>query len=123
MATVAFWLALAASAIAVIVTGYLSRLAAERTVRLAIEQGLVKDAETLAKLMAPRGLAWPLRLIVLGLVIVFAGAGVALFALSLHADEPQSTPSMLGIAGFVVLLGAGFLTAGVWLRRAHGGPP
>ncbi|MGH6951411.1 MAG: hypothetical protein ACREH4_11085 [Vitreimonas sp.] len=117
MAWVAFWTVLGACALAVICTSYLSRRQAEATIRQAIEKGVVADAEAIARLNAPRGLPWSQRLIVLGLVTLFAAAGIATFALVLGAQEPESVSPLLAIAGFTGCLAAGLLVAGGWLGR------
>lgn len=115
----AFWIVLGVCALAITITNYLSRRETEATIRLAIERGAIADPETIAKLSAPRGLPWAQRLVVLGVVLLFAGAGVAVFAVTLGAQEPESVLPLMGIAGFVAALAIGLLVAGVWLRRAH----
>lgn len=117
MAWVVFWTVLGVCALAVISTSYLSRREAEATIRQAIEKGVVADAEAIARLNAPRGLPWSQRLIVLGLVTLFAAAGIATFALVLGGHEPESVLPIMAIAGFTGFLAAGLLAAGVWLRR------
>ena len=118
MGLIAFWIVLGVVALAMTVTSYLSRRDTETTIRQAIERGAVSDADAIARLSAPRGLPWPQRLIVLGLVTLFAAIGIAVFAAALGANEPESIAPLLGIAGFTGLLAAGLLTAGIWLRRA-----
>lgn len=118
MGWIAFWAVIGVCGLAVTVTSYLSRREEERTIRQAIEKGAVMDAETIAKLKAPRGLAWPQRLIVLGVIVLFAAIGIAAFALVLSAHEPESVRPLLAIAAFTGFLGGGLLASGAWLRRA-----
>jgi uncharacterized protein YneF (UPF0154 family) len=119
MGVAAFWAALATVTVAMVIGGVIGRLASERTIRQAIEKGLVSDGQTVRELMQQRGPSWPHRLIVMGIIIVFGALGVAVFAWSLAAQEPESTRALLGIAGFTLLLGVGFLAAGIWLLRSQ----
>lgn len=119
MGVAAFWAALGAVSVALVIAGTIGRLASERTIRLAIEKGLVSDGQTVRELMQQRGPSWPQRLIVMGIIIGFGALGAAVFAWSLDAQEPESTRALLGVAGFALLLSLGFLTAGGWLMRAQ----
>ncbi|HYD88697.1 MAG TPA: hypothetical protein VEA80_14580 [Vitreimonas sp.] len=118
MGWIAFWIVLGVCGLAVTITSYLSRRETEATIRKAIESGAVADAEAIARLKAPSGLSWAQRLTVLGVIALFAGAGVAVFALVLGANEPESVSPLLAIAAFTAFLAAGLLAAGAWLRRA-----
>jgi len=117
MGWIAFWVAFTICTLAVTVSGYFVRRDAEATLRRAIEKGTITDAATLARLRHPTGLPWAQRLVVLGVIILFAGAGAVVFACLLGAAEPESLMPLLGIAAFVLFLGAGLLAAGAWLRR------
>lgn len=118
MAWVVFWIVLGVCALALTYTSYLARRDTEATIRQAIEKGVVADAETIARLSAPRGLGWPKRLIALGVITLFSTFGIASFALILGGQEPESVMPLLAIASFTLCLAAGLLVAGVWLTRA-----
>lgn len=122
MGSIVFWVVLGVCALAFTLTSYLARRDTETTIRHAIEKGVVADAESIARLKAERGISWPERLIVLGLITLFAAAGVVTFALMLGQTEPESVLPLLGIAAFTAFLAGGLLTAGVWLRRASAPP-
>jgi predicted hotdog family 3-hydroxylacyl-ACP dehydratase len=119
MDSIAFWAALAVTVVAIAVTGYFGRMQSERTIRQAIEKGLLTDAGAIERLRRS-GLPWAQRLTVIAIIVLFGAAGLAVFALSLLGDDAEAAPPLLGIAAFVAFVGAGMFVAGRWLRREDG---
>jgi len=62
---------------------------------------------------------WDLRLIVLGIIVAFVGAGIAAFAVLLGLDSPDAFFPVMAIASIPLMGGAGLLVAGFWLRRSR----
>jgi len=118
MGVAAFWTMLSVVSICITVAGVLARLARERTIRNAIEKGLVADSQSLRELVGGRNLPWPQRLVVLGLIVTFIAIGLGIFAVALSVQEPESLAVLLGIAAGVLMLGVGLLSAGFWLKGA-----
>ena len=119
MGVVAFWAVLGVVGVGIIVAAVLARLARERTIREAIGKGLVTDSQSLHQLIGARDMPWSQRLVVLGLIVTFVAVGLGVFAIALGRQEPESLAVLLGIAAAVLMLGAGLLSAGFWLRRAR----
>jgi len=118
MASVMFWIVLGVLGLAVTWFGYRARLEAERTIQQAIEKGVLTDAALIPQLKQA-GLPTAQRLTVLGIIALFVAAGVAVFALVLGAEEPESVAPLLAIAAFVGFLALGLLVSGWWVRRAQ----
>src|SRR5262245_20198422 len=121
MTFVAFWIGLGLFACGIMLAAHLSRRELDKTIRQAIEKGVLVDAEMIARLKAPAGPTWGQRLVVLGIITLFAGAGAGVFAGLIGTFEPESVMPLLAIAAFVLFLGAGVLVSGIWLKigRAH----
>lgn len=118
MAVIVFWIVLGVTGLAMGWFSYRSRLEAERTIRQAIERGVLTDAALIPQLRQA-GLRSAQRLIVLGIVAGFVAAGVAVFALVLGGTEPESVRPLLAIAAFTGFLALGLLVSGWWVRRAR----
>lgn len=117
---ISFWFFLTVVAVATTWAGHVGRLEAEKTIRQAIEKGLVLDAATIERLKQANGMAWPPRLVAWGIVTAFAGAGVAAFGLLLAQQEPESLTPLLAIALLLAFIGAGLAVGGWWLGKALG---
>ena len=74
-------LALIGASIAFI--GYRAATEVERTIRLAIEKGVLTNASLIPELREPAGLSWVERLTLLGMLILFASGGIVLVAIVL----------------------------------------
>lgn len=111
-----FWLFVTIVAVSWTWTTYLARLASEKTIRQAIDKGLILDPQMIERLRPARR-QWDVRLIVPGIIIGFGGLGVALFAAFLALDDPDALFPVLSIACIPMLTGTGFIVSGVWLRR------
>ncbi|WP_439473111.1 hypothetical protein [Brevundimonas sp.] len=96
---------------------YLSRQAAETTIRRAIDQGVLLDAELITRLRAPYRPRWHVRLVVGGLIITFVGAGVGLFGVLLGVDSPKALFPVLAIGGGTFVIGLGVLLGGLCIQR------
>lgn len=112
-----FWLFVTIVAVCMTWSNYLARLASEKTIRLAIDKGLILDPAAIDRLRPPHNPHWDVRLIVLGAVVIFVGFGACWLGALLAIDKPKSLYPMLGIGGFAVIVGAGVLISGLWLRR------
>lgn len=118
MAWIVFWLIVGACGLAATYAGYRGRQNTEATIRHGIDKGVITDAESIVKARAKGGVPWPLALIVLGGIHLFAALGIAAFAYILGAYEPESVMPLLAIAAFTAFLALGLLVSGFWLRHA-----
>lgn len=118
MAWIVFWLAVAVTAITSIFLGHRARQNMEATIRHGIDKGVISDAAGIATARLRPTVPWPMWLIVFGVLHVFAGVGIGIFAYFIGVFEPDSLMPLVGIAAFTFVLGLGFLVAGFWLRRA-----
>lgn len=111
------WLFVTLVAVSWTWTAYLARLAAEKTIRQAIDKGLILDLDMIERLRPTPSRRWDVRLIVPGVILAFGGLGVALFAVLLALDSPKALFPVLSLACIPMLTGAGFIVSGLWLRR------
>jgi hypothetical protein len=114
---VLFWLFLTIVAVSVTWSGYLSRRAAEKTIRYAIDKGMLVDPELIARLRGNPRPRWDVRMIIAGIVVAFVGMGVCVFAVLLAFDSFDALFPVLSIGAGVLLPGVGLIVGGVWLRR------
>ena len=114
-----FWLFVTIVAVCMTWSNYLARLASEKTIRLAIDKGLILDPSVIDQLRPVHRPRWDLRLIVLGIIVAFVGAGIAAFAVLLGLDSPDAFFPVMAIASIPLMGGAGLLVAGFWLRRSR----
>jgi hypothetical protein len=112
-----FWLLVTVVAVSATWSNYLARMASEKTIRQAIDKGLILDPAVIDKLRPPYRKRWDIRLVVTGILIGFAGLGIALFAVLLSQDDAEALFPVLSIAAVPTLTGIGFVIAGAWLRR------
>lgn len=119
MAWVVFWVALGLAGVVTSWLGFRRHSEAEKTIRLAIEKGVLTDAQLVAQLRQPSGTPLAHRLTVLGLIAVALAAGVAIFAGFIGREEPESLNPLLGIAAFVGCTACGLLASGWWLAREN----
>jgi len=118
MAWIVFWLVVGACGLAATFAGYRARQGIEETIRQGIDKGVIADPDAIIRARAKGGVPWPLALIALGVINLFAGLGIGAFGYFIGVDEPESLLPLLGIAAFVGLLGSGLLISGIWLSRA-----
>mgnify|MGYP000722282427 CR=1 FL=1 len=91
----------------------------ERTIRLAIEKGVLTDAARIAELREPAGLSWVERLILLGLLTLFASTGIVLAASVLTMTMPSVPTPLFALAAFGAAFGTGLIICGRWLWHAR----
>jgi hypothetical protein len=115
---IAFWLFLAASSVAGIISSYKMRRAALEPLRMAIERGQQLDPALVEKLLNPHGHEAselnPEHLQIGGIITIASGVGVGLLSLFLHAASlPHLVYSMLGfgIAACALCVGVGLCVA------------
>ncbi len=118
MAWVVFWLVVGACGLAATFVAYRGRQNMEATIRHGIDKGVITDAEAIVKARAKGGVTWPMALIVLGVVHVFAAIGAVAFAYFLGSFEPDSVMPLLAVAAFTGVFAIGLLIGGFWLRHA-----
>lgn len=114
---VLFWLFLTIVAVSVTWSNYLARLEAEKTIRYAIDKGVLVDPELIARLRGRNTPRWDVRMIVVGILIAFVGLGILVFGALLAVDSPDALFPVGSIGAGVLLPGIGFIVGGVWLRR------
>lgn len=100
--------------------GYRAAREAEQTIRLAIEKGVLTDASHIPELREPAGLNWVERLVVLGMLTLFASAGIVLVGLVLAAAAGGVPVPLFALAVFGAALGGGLIACGRWLKHARG---
>lgn len=118
MAWIVFWLVVGVCSLAATYAGYRGRQNTEATIRHGIDNGVIADAEAIVKAREKGGVSWPMALIVLGLIHLFAAFGIVAFSYFLGAFEPESVLPLQGVAAFTAFLALGLLIAGFWLRHA-----
>ena len=92
----------------------------ERTIRVAIERGLVTDPEQIVTLRQTARLGWTGRLQLLGLgLVVLAAAVMAVALVIVLIVRGMPTPLFL-LATFLGVAGAGQYACGGWLRTKLG---
>jgi hypothetical protein len=110
-------LALIGASIAFI--GYRAATEVERTIRLAIEKGVLTNASLIPELREPAGLSWVERLTLLGMLILFASGGIVLVAIVLIVSGAGMPTPLFALSTFAASLGAGLIYCGRWLRRTR----
>jgi len=116
---VVFWVAIF-GIVAVEVWG---RRSAERerqqTLRSAIERGQQLDPAMLEKILAgqTRSRGSPYGLLIAGVIVLFAGAGLALLGVVVGADDADAFKGMVGSAGLIGMVGLGLCVAYALKRR------
>jgi hypothetical protein len=91
----------------------------ERTIREAIERGVLTDASLIPKLREPAGLTDFERLNLMGMMTLFASAGIVLVAFVLIVAVHGAPVPLFAIAIFAATLGAGLIACGRWLKRTR----
>ncbi|MEQ1725401.1 MAG: hypothetical protein ABL882_05705 [Sphingopyxis sp.] len=92
----------------------------ERTLRLAIDKGVLTDAALIPALREPAGLSWIERLTIFGLLTLFASGGIVLVALILSVFGPGIPLPLFALAAFATSIGFGLIVCAGWLKRARG---
>jgi len=116
---VVFWVAIF-GIVAVEVWG---RRTAERerqqTLRAAIERGQQLDPAMLEKILAgqTQSRGSPYGLLIAGVIVLFAGAGLALLGVVVGADDADAFKGMVGSAGLIGMVGLGLCVAYALKRR------
>ncbi|MFA6219811.1 MAG: hypothetical protein WC692_08535 [Erythrobacter sp.] len=99
--------------------GHRSASETERTIRLAIEKGVLIDTARISELREPAGLSWIERLMMLGMLTLFASAGAVLAGLVLVMMVGGVPVPLFALAAFGAALGGGLIVCGRWLRHAR----
>ncbi|WP_293903555.1 hypothetical protein [Phenylobacterium sp.] len=103
-------------------SSYRAASEAEATIRLAIEKGLLTDAMAIRDLRQPAGLSWVERLTVLGMLVLFASAGLVVGAVALIVLTGGRPAPLFALAAFSAALGLGLVHCGRWVRRTRARP-
>lgn len=117
---VLFWTFATVVSVSVTWTSYLARLACEKTIRQAIDKGVVLDPATIDLLRRPAPFPWDRLLVVCGLLISFMGLGLAFFGGAEALEAKSFLHPLMGIGGGVAISGLGCLLGGHWLQRQRG---
>ncbi|HEX2815448.1 MAG TPA: hypothetical protein VHN39_03580, partial [Phenylobacterium sp.] len=89
---------------------------------LAIEKGLLTDANSIADLRQPAGLSSAERLMVLGMLVLFASGGLVAGGFALIVLTGARPAPLFALAAFSTALGAGLIYCGRWVRRTRARP-
>jgi hypothetical protein len=113
LAALAFWVFIAAVAVASIWDGIRKREAKHETVRRVIESGQPIDQELMDKLLLQNiGRERSDRdFKIAGMWILPVSVGMAIFGLIMGSSYPQSQAPLLGVSALLACLGIGFLVA------------
>ena len=124
---VVFWVAI----FGIVAVQAWGRRAAERerqqTLRSAIERGQQLDPAMLEQILAsqtrpqPRGSSY--GLLIGGVVVLFAGAGLALLGLFEGAKDPEEFKGVVGSAALIGMIGLGLCVAYALKRRLEANAP
>lgn len=116
-AVVLFWLFLTIVAVSVTWSNYLARREAEKTIRYAIDKGVLVDPELIARLRGQNTPRWDVRMIIAGILVSFGGLGIILFGALLAVDSLDALFPVASIGVGALVPGVGLIVGGVWLRR------
>lgn len=94
----------------------------EATLRLAIEKGVLVDPTLIPRLREPAGLSWIERFTLLGMMTLFAAAGLIGVALVLMVTGTGVPVPLFALATFAACLGIGLIVCGRWVKRARRRP-
>jgi hypothetical protein len=91
----------------------------QQTLRAAIERGQQLDPAMLEKILAgqPQSIGSPYGLLIGGVVVLFAGAGLALLGVFVGADDPEAFKGVVGSAALIGMVGLGLCVAYALKRR------
>jgi hypothetical protein len=103
-------------------TGYRAGAEAEKTLRVAIEKGLITDPAMILEMRQPAGLRSVERFILLGIMVLVASGGIVLVALIFMVSGSGTPTPLFALAVFSAALGLGLIGCGRWLRVAHARP-
>jgi hypothetical protein len=116
---VVFWVAI----FGIVAVQAWGRRAAERerqqTLRSAIERGQQLDPAMLEKILAgqTQSRGSPYGLLIAGVIVLFAGAGLALLGVFVGADDAEAFKGVVGSAGLIGMVGLGLCVAYALKRR------
>jgi len=121
IAGAAFWVFVAAVAIAGIWREVVFRRESETTLRLAIEKGQTLDPAVVEKLLKPRSKRGPEGLLVAGGLNVAAGIGLPVLGYLLEASgNGRAFYPLLGVGILTFLIGVAFILLSGLLRTRRG---
>jgi len=109
---VAFWIFVAAAAVAGIVSDYKRRHFAVEVLRMAIDKGQQLDPALIDKLWSHEGSGEPIDPVQVklgGIITIASGIGVGLLSFFINPIEPRAFYPILGIGTLAVCVGIGLL--------------
>jgi len=109
-----FWPVIALIALSVIWASHLNRRETERTIRLAIDNGVVLDANTIRQLKT-RPERLPIYLLVSGIILLAVALGLLVFAFVAEREDPDTFMPLLGIVALVAIPALSLVACGRWL--------
>ena len=123
-----FWLMIGAISVAAIWARRLTDRERQQTIRSVIDRGQQLDPALLEKVMTPP-LPWtqpparnpraPLQLLISGIIVVSAGAGLVLMGWCISQLEPRAFWPIVGAGLLVATIGAGLALSGQLARHAQ----
>lgn len=112
-----FWGFITLASLSIVWAQYLSRREAERTIRMALERGLLLNADTIRELRFGSNRRTPVYLIVGGAILLSIAVALTVFAYIIAPEEPETLVPLLAIAAFIAIPSLTIAAAGFWLRR------
>lgn len=113
----AFWGFVTLVGLSIVWTSHLNRRDVERTIRHAIERGLPLDAQAIRQFKSGSPAQTAPYFIVAGVMLMSIALGLAVFAIIIAPEEPDTLLPLIGIAAFIAFPGLATTLSGFWLRR------
>lgn len=112
-----FWGFVTLVSLSIVWAHHLSRREAERTIRMALDRGLLLNADTIRELRFGANQRTPVYLAVGGIILLSVALALAVFASIIAPEEPDTLLPLLGIAAFIAIPAFTIAAAGSWLMR------
>lgn len=110
-----FWGFVTLASVSIVWAHHLSRREAERTIRMALERGLLLDANAIRELRFGSNQRTPAYLAIGGLILLSVALALTVFAFVIAPEEPDTLLPLLGIAAFIAIPALTTSVIGLWL--------
>ncbi len=114
-----FWGFVTLASLSIVWAHHLSRREAERTIRMALERGLLLNADAIRELRFGSNQMTPVYLAIGGIILLSIGVALTVFAFIIAPEEPGALLPLLGIAAFIAIPACTIAAIGFWLMRSR----